>query len=281
MAETANRYAMLGLERLDPLLNPVLETMAAHRSVRSFDGDRPLPDGTLEALAVAAQSAATSSNLHSYSMIALTDPGHKAEVIDLCGEYAFFKECPLFLVFCVDIRRLQRVCEIRERPFHANTLNMFLTGAVDAALAAENTAVAAESMGLGTCMCGALRATPEAVADALRLPPGVFALVGLGIGYPKQVPPLKPRLPLSVMLHHEYYSLSAQEEGLAAYDRTMAESGAYAGRRVATADSRDGADTEFYGWLEHTARRLSDAHDGYYTSREYREILARLGFRLE
>jgi nitroreductase len=279
-----HRYELLGLDHLDQLLNPVLESIAAHVSVRAYDPDRPLPEGTLETLAVAAQSAATSSNLNSYSMIAVTDPRHKAEIVDLCGDYPFFKDCPLFLVFCVDIRRLQQITERQGRPFYGNTLNLFLTGAVDAALACQNTAVAAESMGLGTCMCGAIRENPLEVARALRLPAGVFAVVGLGVGYPLRTPPLKPRLPLSVVLHHEYYSLPAQEAGIAQYDRTMAESGAYTGRRLRVPDLSPDADTAFYGWCEHTARRMGDRGEkgfGYYTRRDYRELLARLGFSLD
>lgn len=276
-----HRYAMLQLDHLNDLLNPVLETMASHVSVRSYDPDRPLPEGTLEALAVAAQSAATSSNMHSYSIIALTDPAHKSEVVDLCGNFPFFKDCPLFFVFCVDIRRLEHISESQGRPFYANTLNTFLTGAVDAGLACQNAALAAESMGLGACMCGAVRANPLAMAKALRLPQGVFALVGLGVGYAKRKDPIKPRLPLSVMLHHEHYSLPAQAAGLAEYDQTMEQVGAYKGRRVKLPEIDQASDTGTYGWLEHTARRMADINDDYYTRRDYRELLARLGFQLE
>lgn len=276
----AHRYETLKLDHVDALLNPIMTSLASHVSVRSFDANRPLPEETLEALAVAAQSAPTSSNLQSYSIIALTDPQHKAEVVDLCGNYPFFKDCPLFLVFCVDIRRLQYLSERQGRPFYANTLNTFITGAVDAALACENAAVAAESMGLGTCMCGDIRSNPLEVARVLRLPPGVFALVGLGVGYPTRKEPIKPRLPLSVMLHREYYSVPAQAEGIDAYDRTMAEFGAYGARRVPLPEVDPATDTGFYGWCEHTARRLAGL-GAYYTRRDFREILARRGFNIE
>ena len=50
--------------------NAVLETMLAHRSVRGFLPDA-LPDGTLELLVAAAQSASTSSNLQVWSVVAV------------------------------------------------------------------------------------------------------------------------------------------------------------------------------------------------------------------
>lgn len=48
--------------------NPALELLLSHRSVRAYRPD-PLPEGTLEALVAAAQSAATSSNMQALSLI--------------------------------------------------------------------------------------------------------------------------------------------------------------------------------------------------------------------
>jgi len=53
----------------------------------------------------------------------------------------------------------------------------FIVAAIDAALAAQNAAAAAESMGLGTCYVGALRNDPERVAAELELPPRVMAVL--------------------------------------------------------------------------------------------------------
>src|SRR5690606_40800142 len=57
-------------------------------------------------------------------------------------------------------------------------LDMFLQAVVDAALVAQNAAVAAESLGLGICMIGGIRNDPVKVAELLKLPPRTFALVG-------------------------------------------------------------------------------------------------------
>lgn len=58
---------------LDCCWNETLTTLLAHRSVRTYRSD-PLPSQTLELLVAAAQSAATSSNLQTWSVIAVEDP---------------------------------------------------------------------------------------------------------------------------------------------------------------------------------------------------------------
>jgi FMN reductase [NAD(P)H] len=250
----STRFELLGLG--EPL-NEVLRVLGAHASCRSYKPD-PLPEGTLDRLMVAAQSASTSSNLQAYSVIAIQDPDRKARLADLCGGQKMVRECPLFLVFCGDIHRLQYLCERQGRKFGATFLEMFLLASVDAALVAQNAAVAAESLGLGICMCGSIRNNPAEVMDLLKLPSGVYALTGLCVGYPA-APQLevKARLPLRSMLHHETYSDAHLEESIAEYDKVMAEGRTYDGRRVSIAGESVDREYGFYGWAEHSARRLS------------------------
>lgn len=82
----------------------VLACLLAHKSVRQYQA-KLLPPGTLERLAAAGQSAATSSNLQTWSVIALQEPGHKVEASVLCGDQEFIRQAPLFLVFCADFWR--------------------------------------------------------------------------------------------------------------------------------------------------------------------------------
>jgi hypothetical protein len=57
--------------------NEHISLLLSHRSVRGYRPDA-LPVGTLETLIAAAQSAATSSNLQTWSVIAVTNPDKKA-----------------------------------------------------------------------------------------------------------------------------------------------------------------------------------------------------------
>src|SRR3954463_1185261 len=89
-------------------INPVLETLLAHRSVRGFRSDA-LPGGTLELLIAAAQSAPSSSNLQTFSVVSLEEPARKARVATLAADQNFIREAPLFLAWLVDLSRLQHL----------------------------------------------------------------------------------------------------------------------------------------------------------------------------
>ena len=144
--------------------NPVIESLLGHRSVRAFLPD-PVAESALALMVAAAQSAATSSNLQAWSVIAVQDAERKARLATLVGGQAHVRECPLLLVWIADLSRLDRVGVLTGVPARANDyLEMFLVATVDAALAAQNAVVAAESLGLGTVYIGAMRNHPEAVA---------------------------------------------------------------------------------------------------------------------
>ncbi|MCB1914813.1 MAG: nitroreductase family protein [Rhodocyclaceae bacterium] len=202
----------------------VIEHLLSHRSVRAYRPD-PVSDDQLAAVIAAAQSAASSSNLHAWSVVAVRDPERKAALAECAGGQAHVREAPLQLVWLADLARLHRVAERCERPDEAlDYTEMLLVAVIDAALAAQNAAVAAESLGLSLVYIGGMRNRPEKVAEILGLPPRVFAVFGMCVGYADASKPasIKPRPPQSVVLHHERYSLEQQDAPLVAYDEAMA-----------------------------------------------------------
>ena len=193
--------------------------------MRAFLAD-PLPAGTLERLVAAAQSASTSSNLQTWSVIAVEDPERKARLSVLGAGQKHIVQCPLYLVWCVDHSRLHLAAAERQMSLEGlNFLEPFIVGVVDAALAAQTAAVALESLGLGFVYIGAMRNHPEEVAVELGLPPHVMALFGMCVGYPDPEKPadIKPRLPQSAVLHREQYSAAAQPDAFIAYDARLRE----------------------------------------------------------
>ena len=150
--------------------DPTLPVLLGHKSVRHYKPDA-LASGTLALLGAAAQSAASSSNLQTWSVVALQDPAHKAEAATLCGDQEFIRQAPLFLVFCADLARLTAASEREGFPGAGlDYTEMFVTAVIDAALAAQNAAVAAEGLGLGICYVGAARNHPRELAALLNLP---------------------------------------------------------------------------------------------------------------
>ncbi|MEI6117163.1 MAG: nitroreductase family protein, partial [Burkholderiales bacterium] len=102
-------------------------------------------------------------------------------------------------------------------------LEMLLMSTIDATLASQNAAVAAESLGLGVVYVGAIRNNTELVAKELGLPPKCFAAFGMCIGHPDPARPaaIKPRLPQSAVLHRETYDDGAIHETIDGYNATM------------------------------------------------------------
>ncbi|KAI0475253.1 Nitroreductase [Xylariaceae sp. FL0804] len=211
------------------LLNPTLELLLQHRSVRAFLPEK-LPSGTLEVIVAAAQSAATSSNLQTWSVLAISEPAHKDEVALLCGDQDFIRRAPLFLVFCADLARLTQVSARHGTAGEGlEFTEMFVMAALDAALAGQNAALAAESLGLGICYVGAARNRPQQLAQLLGLPPRVFAVFGMAVGRPDPEAPaahVKPRLPQREVLHRERWrggdGEAAQDANFDEYDVTLA-----------------------------------------------------------
>lgn len=228
--------------------SPIIDHLLAHRSVRAYLPD-PVDDDQLAAILAAAQSAASSSNLHAWSVVAVRDPARKARLAELAGDQAHIRQAPLLLVWLADLARLEQVAnEVGETHAALDYLEMFEVGVIDAALAAQNAVTAAESLGLGTVYIGAMRNRPEEVATELQLPPRVVAVFGLCVGKPDPAQPaaVKPRPPQSVVLHRETYSLPAQTAGLEQYDTAMSAFYASQGMKVRGT------------WSNHSAKRVRD-----------------------
>jgi nitroreductase len=205
--------------------NPVIEALLGHRSVRRYL-DQPLPAQTLPTLLAAAQSAASSSNLQVWSLIAVEDPQRKARLAKLANDQEHIRQAPLFLVWLADFSRAGRIAAARDVQLDAPAyLDSLLVSSIDAGLAAQNAVVAAESLGLGTVYIGALRNNLQAVIEELQLPPLVYPVFGLVVGYPDPQHPaaIKPRLPQDVVLHRETYQVAAEEpQRIAAYEEVAA-----------------------------------------------------------
>ena len=193
--------------------------------MRGFLSD-PVPPGTLETLIAAAQSAATSSNMQLWSAIAVTDPAKRKVLAEIAGNQKHIEQCPLYLAFVADMSRNERMSQAEPVTFeNLPYLETFMVACIDAALAAQNAVVAAESLGLRTVYIGAMRNDPAKVHELLGLPEKAFVVFGLCVGYadPAAKNEVKPRLPQSTVLHHERYDAAPEARDRPAYDAEMAQ----------------------------------------------------------
>jgi nitroreductase len=232
--------------------NDTIATMLAHRSVRAY-ANRPLPEGTLMTLITAAQSAPSSSNLQAWSVVAVEETERKSRLSALAGGQKHIAQCPLFLVWLADLARLERAAQKRGLSHEGlDYTELFVVAVIDAALAAQNALVAAESLGLGTVYIGAIRNKPLDVATELALPARVFPLFGLCVGFAdpaRATAEIKPRLPQAAVLHRERYAPpQTVDAAVQNYDDIM------------MAFYEDQKMKSVGAWSEHSAHRIAGPH---------------------
>ncbi|MDQ0196602.1 oxygen-insensitive NADPH nitroreductase [Paenibacillus wynnii] len=206
------------------LSNETLQLLKRHGSVRQFT-DKPVTEEQLAAIIEAGQMASTSSNVQAYSVIAVTDQALKSKLAGLAGNQVYIEQCPIFLVWCADLYRLREVAKphLDGATSYEDSTENLIVATVDVALAAQNAAVAAESLDLGIVYIGGIRNCIAEVSELLGLPDLVYPLFGMCIGYPAGTAGQRPRLPLQAVLHRERYNAETMVEQVKVYDEVTSE----------------------------------------------------------
>jgi FMN reductase [NAD(P)H] len=221
---------------------------------------RPVSEPLLRLLLGAALSASSKSDYQQISIIRVAEQGRRAGLAALIPDMPWIGTAPVFLVFCGDARRLERIGELRAHPNDNGGLEGFFNAAIDAALVMQTFILAAETAGLGCCPISALRNHAAAVAQILELPEKVFPVAGLSLGYPAAEGFVSMRLPGSVTIHNDRYDEERLAASIAAYDRRRAT------RYSAPREQQRAPDifgfTDFYGWSEDKARQAVAQPEG-------------------
>lgn len=187
-------------------MNDVIKTIVNHRSIRKFE-DKVLSDEQIRLIVQSAQAASTSSYIQAYSIIGVKNKEKKLKLAELAGGQNYVAENGHFFVFCADLHRHQLIADQYNQDASEilESTEKFMVAVIDAALAAQNAVIAAESMGLGAVYIGGLRNHLSEVASLLKTPPHVLPLFGIAMGYPSQKPDQKQRLPLEHVYHEDEY----------------------------------------------------------------------------
>jgi len=247
-------------------MKDVRNTLLERRSIRRYERE-PVPADQIQFIYEAIRNSPTSYNGQQFSVIDVTDQKLKEQLYELTQQKQI-KTCSHFLLFCADYNKITRLADLKhiDMPPFTHTMDGVIVGVVDATLAMMSALVAAESCGLGTCCIGYARtAAPEAISRLLELPQGVFAVCGLAIGIPREQPDLKPKQPLSVIVHHDKYRSDDMGSELLEYDAGISE---YNRTRSGTTSDND--------WASHII-------DYYRHAMSYRmlDALRRRGFDAE
>lgn len=190
-------------------MNEVIETILNHRSVRSFK-EKPLSQEQIKTIIVSAQAASTSSFIQAYSIIGVTDQKKKVKLAELAGDQPYVADNGHFFIFCADLYRHEIIGRMEGKDVipSIESTEKFMAALIDAALAAQNAVIAAESMGLGICYIGGIRNNLPEVKKLLKTPERVIPLFGIAVGYPAKENGKKPRLSLNHIYHENEYEQS-------------------------------------------------------------------------
>ena len=246
--------------------------LLSRRSLRRYD-DREVPEDLLDVLLACAQSAPTKSNLQQYAIIVVNDSEVRARLGLLCPGTDWLATCPVFLVFCADMRRNQRIADFRGHGHANNNMDTLLNAVVDAAMAMQCFITAAESVGLGCAPISEVRNKISEFSDVLVLPDGVFPIAGLTAGWPAQPGYINQRLPSSIVIHRDRYEDVNLEARVEDYDRRRHE--------IFPVPPSGQRHTDEFGiaeictWSENVARQLSISERP-----EFRKFLISRGFDL-
>jgi nitroreductase len=182
----------------------IFDVIHNHASVRSYKSD-PVPEAVLEQILAAASKASTSGNMQAYSIIVTENGEIKKELYGPHFEQPMVLEAPLLLTFCADFNRKRKWLEQNDAPENFDNFMSFMIGAIDAILASQNAALAAEALGLGICYMGTTLASSDKIAKILKCPENVIPVVGFVLGYPNELISCRDRLPNAGIVHRETY----------------------------------------------------------------------------
>lgn len=225
-------------------MNPIMEQMLRHSSVRSYK-EQSIDKELLNDVIRCGQAASSSSFIQAYSVVRVTDKENRKRIAQAAGNQRAVVNAAEFLVLCADMNRIQYCCEKSGVDDLEGHTEHFVAATVDTALMAQNIMLAAESTGLGGVFIGGIRNDPETVSECLNLPQRVYPVFGLCLGWPDQVMPTKPRLPVDVVLHEDVYFEQSISSQVDEYDETMK---AYYASRDANAKNTN--------WSQQTAQSV-------------------------
>lgn len=194
----------------------MISNLKNHRSIREYLPD-PISSEMLNEILECGLRASSGGNMQAWSVLVTRDPSKKEILYKLHLDQEMIREAPVVLTFCSDFYRMRRWCKVRNAPESFDDFTGFLDGAIDAIIAAQNVAVAAESLGLGICYLGTTIWAADKISELLELPDYVVPVTSMVLGRPAESPVLRDRLPLDGLVHEETYKKWSDEEVLRIY----------------------------------------------------------------
>ncbi|NLG25422.1 MAG: nitroreductase, partial [Clostridiales bacterium] len=164
-------------------MNQVIARLHARKSTRAFE-PRDISEADRRAILEAACQAPSAGNQQLYTILDIRDQAIKDRLAVSCDDQPFIARAPMVLIFVADVRKwYDAFAEAGATPRDPGAGDLMLA-VTDAAIAAQNAVVAADSLGVGSCYIGDIMEKCEEHRALLNLPDYAFPAVMLVLGYP-------------------------------------------------------------------------------------------------
>ena len=189
--------------------NRALDLIFQRRSIRKFKS-KAVPKEMINRIVEAGQRAPTACGMQTYSFILVSKPKIREEICKAIGRQECMEEAPVWIIVCADMARQLELFKMLRIETKFGELGKLISSVVDASLAAENMAIAAEMLGLGSVFVGSVWDAMKRIAEILGFPADVLPVVLLCLGYSDEAPPIRPRWPLEAVLHENGYKMPSK-----------------------------------------------------------------------
>ena len=161
-------------------MNEKLQFIFSRRSVRKYV-DREVPDEMLQDLLEAAMAAPSAVAKDPWHFIVLKDRATINSLADILTHGQMLRQATAAFVVCGDITKA-----------HGELESYMLQ---DLSAAVENTLLAANALGLGTCWLGVhpRQERMDGIRKLFALPDNIIPMCGIAIGWPKDAPRARTR----------------------------------------------------------------------------------------
>jgi FMN reductase (NADPH) len=174
-------------------MNETISLINNRKSLRTY-ADKYVSRDIKDEIIHAAMRAPSAGNMMLYSILEVEDQTKKEQLVESCDHQPFIARSPFVLIFLADYQRtfdhflhsgIKDYCSREGRTLRKPGEGDFLLACNDALIAAQNTVVAAESLGLGSCYIGDIMENFEIHREMFNLPDYVFPITMICYGYPK------------------------------------------------------------------------------------------------
>jgi len=203
--------------------NATIDLIENRRTIRAY-GPKPLSQEDVDTIIQGAMRAPTAGNLMMYSIIQVSDQKLKDKLVKTCDNQPHIAKAPLVLLFLADMQRwwdyfkvskVKEKCEEIGKEFQTPQESDLLLACCDALIAAQNSVIAAEALGIGSCYIGDIMENYEIHREMFNLPKWVFPITLLCYGHPKGD---KNKIPLTTRFLQKYILFTNQYSRLSRND---------------------------------------------------------------